>query len=94
MCGVGTRIDKAQADHLQAVAAKQVAAPVEITPRRTAHPLPVDGDRVTRPVDSRRRGSRRSGAGGRRIRPAHPRPGWWQASDQRWYPPELHPDAN
>lgn len=20
-------------------------------------------------------------------------PGWWQASDARWYPPELHPDA-
>ncbi len=20
-------------------------------------------------------------------------PGWWQASDGRWYPPELHPDA-
>jgi len=20
-------------------------------------------------------------------------PGWWLASDQRWYPPELHPDA-
>lgn len=19
-------------------------------------------------------------------------PGWWQASDQQWYPPELHPD--
>lgn len=19
-------------------------------------------------------------------------PGWWQASDDRWYPPELHPD--
>lgn len=19
-------------------------------------------------------------------------PGWWQASDHRWYPPELHPD--
>jgi len=21
-----------------------------------------------------------------------PAPGWWQASDGRWYPPELHPD--
>ena len=21
-----------------------------------------------------------------------PGPGWWQASDLRWYPPELHPD--
>ncbi len=20
-------------------------------------------------------------------------PGWWQASDGKWYPPELHPDA-
>ena len=20
-------------------------------------------------------------------------PGWWQASDDRWYPPESHPDA-
>ena len=20
-------------------------------------------------------------------------PGWWQASDGRWYPPELHPSA-
>jgi hypothetical protein len=20
------------------------------------------------------------------------RPGWWQAADWRWYPPELHPD--
>jgi hypothetical protein len=22
-----------------------------------------------------------------------PRPGWWQASDGNWYPPELHPSA-
>jgi hypothetical protein len=21
-------------------------------------------------------------------------PGWWLASDQHWYPPELHPDAS
>ena len=21
-----------------------------------------------------------------------PAPGWWLASDGRWYPPELHPD--
>jgi len=20
-------------------------------------------------------------------------PGWWMASDGRWYPPELHPDV-
>ena len=19
-------------------------------------------------------------------------PGWWEASDRKWYPPELHPD--
>jgi hypothetical protein len=19
-------------------------------------------------------------------------PGWWEASDERWYPPELHPN--
>ena len=30
-------------------------------------------------------------------RPAHGSetkqgPGWWIASDNRWYPPELHPD--
>jgi hypothetical protein len=22
-----------------------------------------------------------------------PQPGWWKASDDRWYPPEQHPDA-
>jgi hypothetical protein len=22
-----------------------------------------------------------------------PRPGWWQATDGQWYPPELHPDV-
>jgi hypothetical protein len=21
-----------------------------------------------------------------------PKPGWWQASDSKWYPPEQHPD--
>lgn len=27
------------------------------------------------------------------LLPIPPRPGWWQASDGNWYPPETHPDA-
>ena len=27
------------------------------------------------------------------VQPAQPAPGWWMASDGRWYPPELHPGA-
>ena len=24
---------------------------------------------------------------------SRPGPGWWQASDDKWYAPEQHPDA-
>lgn len=27
------------------------------------------------------------------VQPGFPPPGWWQASDTRWYPPERHPMA-
>jgi len=94
MCGVGTRIDKAQADHLQAVAAEQVAAPVEMTPDGPLTPYPSTA--TASPVQSTPGGAGVGGpapvAAGSQAGP--PAPGWWQASDQRWYPPELHPDAN
>jgi len=32
------------------------------------------------------------GKGYRRVSDASGGPGWWQASDARWYPPEQHPD--
>jgi zinc-ribbon family len=86
MCGVGTKIKKDQAEQLKSVAAQQAAGPVVMTPDgpMTPYPLAASLPPLQSPpavvAENQRVG-------------AAPAPGWWMAADQKWYPPELHPDA-
>jgi hypothetical protein len=100
LCGAGTYIDKAQAEHLESVAAHQAAGPVEMTPDGPITPYPSIA------TTSPRQPTSATGVDDERFRalsnqsvappPAGPppAPGWWLASDDQWYPPELHPGAN
>ncbi|MGO9028390.1 MAG: zinc ribbon domain-containing protein [Acidimicrobiales bacterium] len=99
MCGAGTKIDKAQAEHLESVAAQKAAAPAEMTPDGPITPYPS----VEAPIPLQ--SPSEVGADSEQNRTASrppltepsigepPAPGWWLASDEKWYPPELHPDA-
>jgi len=99
MCGAGTQIDKARAEHLESVAAQQAAAPVEmtpdgpITPGRSAETMPTLQPSSSTGTDTHpdhaMSGPATTGSGGG----GPPAAGWWMASDEKWYPPELHPDA-
>ena len=99
LCGVVTQIDKAQAEHLQSVAAQQAAAPVEMTPDGPITPYPSVGTPTSLQSPSGpatgdeqdRAGSSPSWTESSTGTP--PTPGWWLASDGKWYPPELHPNA-
>jgi len=98
MCGVGTQVDKAHAEHLASVGGQQAAAPVEMTPDGPITPYPsveampaphsqpvVGADPDRNPVTA----PEMAGSAG----DGPPGEGWWLASDEKWYPPELHPDA-
>jgi hypothetical protein len=104
MCGVATQIDKAQAEHLRSVAAQQAAAPVEMTPDGPITPYPLvnspDPSVNTPALQQVQSGPGADDAQHRAAHPpmtgspgdAPPAPGWWMASDRKWYPPELHPN--
>jgi hypothetical protein len=84
MCGGATKIDKAHALHLEAAAAAQSAPPVEMTPDGplTAY-QPVVIPPGSAPVVAAGQGSG-----------APQGPNWWQATDGKWYPPQMHPESN
>ena len=99
MCGAGTRIDRTQAEHLESVAAQQTTAPVEMTPDGPISPYPVAEApaMVQLPVqpgaDSEESRTVPTSPSTDSSPGGPPGPGWWRASDEKWYPPELHPDA-
>jgi hypothetical protein len=99
MCGAATKIDKAQAEQLEAVAAQQATAPVEMTPDGPMTPY-ASADAGAPPPHAHEVGAHvgegraPSGPGTTGPDPGEaPAPGWWLASDGNWYPPELHRDA-
>jgi hypothetical protein len=94
MCGVGTQIDKAQAEHLQSAAAQQAAAPVEMTPDGPITPYPsVEAPASLQSPSEPGANSEQSRNASWPMAGIPPPPDWWLASDGKWYPPELHPNA-
>lgn len=98
MCGAGTQISKEQAEHMESAAAQQAAAPVEMTADGPITPYSSTGATMPRQSALEDDGGRNPGVPASSSTSSTfggpPAPGWWLASDENWYPPELHPDVS